>query len=168
MTPAPEWLSDLCRARALLRVACPSRVPAGGPHSAYVTVVPMPWGRRPKPPSLLVSAEYAFGRGRPPFVHLELATGRIPIAKRYAPRVPIGRLRVSEDYDVTRPIPLGKRALTASQGRLVFGDCFGNHLCYRCLQDGSRYQIDLHAWEPVTQTVQVLRAIVRSTPAGRG
>jgi hypothetical protein len=34
-------------------------------------------------------------------------------------------------------------------------------------QDGRRYQIDLHAWA-LTQTVQVLRAIVRSTPAGRG
>jgi hypothetical protein len=168
MTAAPDWLSLICRTRAMLRVACPSRVPEGGVRSAYITVVPRPWDRRSKPPSLLVSAEYAFGRRRPPFVHLELATGRFPIARRYAPRVPISRLRVSADFSLTQPIPLGERAWTANPGRLVFGDCFGNHLCYRWHQDGRRYQIDLHAWEPLTQTVQVLRAIVRSTPAGRG
>jgi hypothetical protein len=168
MAAAPARLSMICRTRAILRAACPSRAPAGGVHSAYVTVAPNPWDRRSKPPSLLVSAEYAFGRGRPPFVHLELATGRIPIARRYAPQVPISRLKVPKDYTVTQPIPLGERAWTANPGRLVFGDCFGNHLCYRWRQDGRRYQIDLHAWAPVTRTVQVLRAIVRSTPAGHG
>ena len=77
------------------------------------------------------------------------------------------RLKASRPY-VTRPIPLGERAWTASPGRLIFGDCFGNHLCYRWRHDGRRYQIDLHAWEPVTRTVQVLHAIVRSTPDRRG
>jgi hypothetical protein len=168
MTAAPGWLSMFCRTRAILRVACPSRVPEGGAHAAFVTVVPNPWDKRSKPPSLLVSAEYALGRDRPRFVHLELATGRFPIARRYAPRVPISRLKVPEGYNVTRPISLGERAWTANPGRLVFGDCLGNHLCYRWRQDGRRYQIDLHAWEPVTQTVKVLRAIVRSTPAGHG
>ena len=166
MTAAPDWLSMICRTRAILRVACPSRVPATGVHSAYITVVPMPWDGRTKRPSLLVSADW-LGRRPPPFVHLELATGRFPVASRYAPRAPISRLKVPEDYNVTQPIPLGERAWTANPGRLVFGDCFGNHLCYRWRQDGRRYQIDLHAWGPVTQTVQVLRAIVRSTPAGR-
>jgi hypothetical protein len=99
-------------------------------------------------------------------VHLELATGRFPIASRYAPRVSISTLKVPKGYTVTQPILLGERAWTTNPGRLVFGDCFGNHLCYRWRQGGRRYQIDLHAWEPVTQTVQVLRAIVRSTPAG--
>ena len=168
MTVAPRWLSMICRTRPLLQAACPSRVPEGNVRGAFVSIVPRPWGKRPKRPSLLVSAEYAFGRSHKPFVHLELATGRFPIARRTASRVPIGQLEATNDYIVTRPIPLGERAWTADPGRLVFGDCFGNHLCYRWRQDGRAYQIDLHGWEPVTQTAQVLRAVVRSTPAARG
>jgi hypothetical protein len=81
--------------------------------------------------------------------------------------VPLSRLTLPESYVVTRPIPLGQRDWTLLPGRLVFGDCFGNHLCYRWRENGHGYQIDVHAWEPVTQTAHVLRAIVASTPAAR-
>jgi hypothetical protein len=107
-------------------------------------------------------------RNRPPqFVHLELTAGYVASSRRYAPPLPIGRLTVPRGYSVTRPIPLGQRDWTANPGKLVFGDCFGNHLCYRWRENGRGYQIDLHAWKPVTQTAHVLRAIVASTPSGR-
>jgi hypothetical protein len=122
--------------------------------------------------SLLVSVSWGGEypnphRNRPPhFVHLELTAGYITSAKCFAPPVPISRLTVPRSYTATRPISLGKRDWTAKPGTLVFGDCFGNHLCYRWRQGRHGHQIDLHAWEPVAQTVRVLRAIVISTPAG--
>jgi hypothetical protein len=173
MTRTPLWLSELCRTPPMLGVACPGRVPAVGFPGAFVDVVPTPTSERPKLRSLLVSVgwggEYPNPRqNRPPqFVHLELTVGHVASAKRYAPPLPIGRLSVPRGYNVTRPISLGQRTWTANPGELVFGDCFGNHLCYRWRENGRGYQIDLHAWEPVTQTAHVLRAIVASTPSGR-
>jgi hypothetical protein len=172
LTTTPPWLVELCRTRPL-RVACPRRVPAAGPQGAYVDVVPTPPSERPKLTSLLVSVSWGGEypqprRNRPPqFVHLELTGGRVRTSKRYAPAIPIGRLRVPRGYVPTRPVLLGSRAWTANPGVLVFGDCFGNHLCYRWRESGRGYQIDLHAWDPVRETVDVLRAIVLSTPAAR-
>ena len=173
ITTTPPWLRDLCRTPPMLRVTCPSRVPAAGLHGAFVDVVPTPPSERPKLRSLLVSVSWGGEfpnprRNRPPrFVHLELTAGYVLRAKRYAPPVPINALTVPRGYATTRPIALGERDWTKNRGQLVFGDCFGNHLCYRWSQGGRGYQIDLHAWEPVTQTAQVLRAIVASTPARR-
>jgi hypothetical protein len=173
MTTTPRWLSDLCRTPPMLRIACPSRVPAVGLQGAYVDVVPTPPSEHPKLRSLLVSVgwggEYPNPRrNRPPrFVHLELTAGHVVSSRRYSPPVPISRLTVPQGYTVTRPISIGERDWTASPGKLVFGDCFANHLCYRWRQGERGYQIDLHAWEPVTQTAHVLRAIVASTPSGR-
>jgi hypothetical protein len=173
MTTTPPWLRDLCRTPPMLRVACPSRVPPAGLHGTCVDVVPTPPSERPKLRSLLVSVSWGGEfpnprRNRPPrFVHLELTAGSVARAKRYAPPVPISALTVPRGYATTRPIALGERDWTKNRGQLVFGDCFGNHLCYRWRQGGRGYQIDLHAWEPVKQTVDVLRAIVVSTPARR-
>jgi hypothetical protein len=173
MTTAPVWLRDLCQTQPL-RDACPSRVPAASPTVAFVDVVPTPPSERPKLRSLRVSVsrggEYPNPRrNRPPhFVHLEFTAGHMTSADHFAPSVPINRLTVPQGDTATRPISLGTRAWTANPGNLVFGDCFANHLCYRWRQNGRGYQIDLHAWDPVVQTARVLRAIVVSTPAGRG
>jgi hypothetical protein len=170
MTTTPVWLRDLCRTGPL-KEACPSRIPAAGSAGAYVDVVPTPPSERPKLRSLLVSVSWGGEypnprRNRPPrFVHLELTAGRIASADHFAAPVPISRLRVPRSYTATRPISLGTRDWTANPGKLVFGDCYGNHLCYRWRENNRGYQIDLHAWDPVAQTVRVLRAIVLSTPA---
>ena len=172
VTTTPLWLVELCRTQPMLRSACPRRVPAVGPQGAYVEVVPTP-SNRPRPASLFVSVswggEYPEPRlNRPPrFVHLELTAGHVVSSRRFGSPVPLGRLKVPGGYTVTRPISLGQRDWTANPGRLVFGDCFGNHLCYRWQQNGRDYQIDLHAWDPVTEAAHVLRAIVRSTPSRR-
>ena len=173
MTTTPRWLDQLCRTPPMLRVVCPSRLPAAAAPGAYVDVVPTPPNERSTLRSLLVSVSWGGEfpnprRNRPPqFVHLELTAGHIASAKRYAPPVPISRLTVPRSYTTTRPISLGGRDWTANPGKLLFGDCYGNHLCYRWHQDRRDYQIDLHAWDPAAQTVHVLRAIVLSTPAGR-
>jgi hypothetical protein len=173
MTATPPWLDQLCRTPRMLRGACPSRVPAIGRQGAYLEVVQTPPSGRPKPRSLFVSVswggEYSNPRlNRPPgFVHLELTAGHVVSSRRYAPPVPLARLAVPAGYVTTRPISLGRRYWTANPGTLVFGDCFGNHLCYRWQENRRDYQIDLHAWDPVVQTAHVLEAIVRSTPSRR-
>jgi hypothetical protein len=173
MTATPPWLDRLCRTRRILRGACPRRVPAVGRQGAYVEVVPMPPSGQPKPRSLFVSVssggEYTSPRlNRPPgFVHLELTAGHVVSSRRYAPPVPLARLTVPVGYVATRPISLGLRDWTANPGTLVFGDCFGNHLCYRWHANGRDYQIDLHAWDPIGQTAHALKAIVRSTASRR-
>jgi len=166
MTTTPAWLGELCRTTPMLRPACPRRVPAAGVQGASLDVVPTPPSERPRLTSVLVNIQYSDLREKrpPPFVHLELTAGRVVSSTRFSQPVPIGRLTVPEGYAVTRPISLGRRDWTAHPGMLVFGDCFGNHLCYRWSQNGRDHQIDLHAWEPVAQTVRVLRAIVASTP----
>jgi hypothetical protein len=173
MTTTPLWLHELCRTPPMLRLACPRRVPAAGPAVTFVDVVPTPPSARPKLRSLLVSVSWGGEypnprRNRPPqFVHLELTAGHVVSSTRYAPPVTISRLALPRSYTVTRPISLGQRDWTANAGKLVFGDCFGNHLCYRWRENGRGYQIDLHAWRPVAQTARVLRAIVNSTPTRR-
>jgi hypothetical protein len=62
------------------------------------------------------------------------------------------------------PIPLGHPRWGGRQGVLVLGDCFSNHLCFRLSQRGT-YQIDIHGWEPFTQTVLALHKIVSSLPS---
>lgn len=172
MTTTPLWLRDLCQAQPL-RDACPRHVPATGPAGTFVDVVPTPPSGRPKLRSLLVSVSWGGEypnprRNRPPhFVHLQLTAGRVTSADHFAPPVPISRLTVPRGDTAPRPISLGTRDWTSNPGKLVFGDCFGNHLCYRWRRHDRGYQIDLHAWEPVTQTVRILRAIVVSTPSGR-
>jgi hypothetical protein len=165
MTTTPGWLAALCATEPLLRLACPTRIPAATAAGAYVDVVPTPRSEEPKLTSLLVSVQSA--TDRLPF-HLELTAGYVASGRRYAARKPISRVTVPRGFVVTRPIPLGRRDWTTRPGTLVFGDCYGNHLCYRWRQNGRGYQIDLHAWDPVAQTAHVLRAIVVSTPAGRG
>jgi hypothetical protein len=174
MTTPPRWLDELCRTPPMLRSACPSRVPADGGLGAFVDVVPTPPSARPKLRSLFVSVSWGGEHpdprvNRPPrFVHLEFTAGHVVSSRRYGPPVPLSRVTVPDGYAVTRPISLGQRDWTGNRGKLVFGDCFGNHLCYRWRENGRDYQIDLHAWEPVAQTVHVLRAIVTSTATRRG
>jgi hypothetical protein len=169
MTTTPSWLAALCAAPTMLRLACPTRVPAGTSEGAYVTIQPSPPSEEPRVTSVTVSIEAPTiptrTRPQPPW-HLELTAGFRSRTRRFARPRPLTRITVPPDYLVTAPVPLGRRDWTTAPGSLVFGDCFGNHLCYRWRQGGRGYQIDLHAWDPVTQTARVLRAIVRSTPAG--
>jgi hypothetical protein len=170
MTTTPAWLAALCASPPMLRIACPTRVPAVGGERAYVDVTQTRDSRPHTLRSVLVSVEAgaipARAANGAPF-HLELTAGYVADHTPYGPRKPISRLTVPPGYAVTRPVRLGRRDWTTEPGTLVFGDCYGNHLCYRWQQNGRGYQIDLHAWDPVARTAKVLRAIVVSTPAGR-
>jgi hypothetical protein len=67
-------------------------------------------------------------------------------------------------------VDLGDARWNGRSGRLVLappyprGGINGNHLLFRWREGGTRYQLSLHAWEPLTETVAALRAIVGSLP----
>jgi hypothetical protein len=171
MTTTPTWMGDLCTESVLTRPACPSLVPRGQVDSGDVAIVPTPaYG---VPTSTQISIEWfgdAAGRHNPhppQFGHFEITEGHLLTAKHDATPRPLTTIPIPLGYAATLPIPLGHPHWTPNPGLLIFGDCFGNHLCYRWHQAGHQYQIDLHAWYPLTHTADVLRAIVRSTPAAR-
>ncbi len=167
MTTTPEWMRELCSTSPLTRPACPARLPqaATGVAAASSTPTP-PYGA---PSTIVVSIEW-FGNAplhnaHPPrFGHVEVSEGRFPVARQFGARPPLSAMQIPVG-PVAGPIPLGHRSWTEPAGFLVFGDCFGNHLCYRWRRGGHRYQVDLHAWNPLTHTVDVLHAMVDSTPS---
>jgi hypothetical protein len=171
MTTAPSWMHHICTRSILTRPACPTILPKADAQSVYVVLAPTP--AQGSPISFQISVEW-FGdmasqrNLHPPrFGHIEISEGHIAAASRDAAPIPLDRIRIPSGYRATLPIPLGHPRWTREPGLLIFGDCFGNHLCYRWHGAGHHYQIDLHAWYPLSHTANVLRAIVRSTPAAQ-
>jgi hypothetical protein len=169
MTTPPAWLTGACRSLRT-RSICPSLVPAG--PTSYISVFSMPhWLSSRSGSDDLLSVEWGAPgrhatRNHPPvFAHLELAAGDLAFS----------------DPPVTAAVPAHNGMMTGREGEtpapvvhlhawrwpyggsLLLGDCFGNHLCYRWHQLDRWYQIDMHGWEPFTQTVAALRAVVGST-----
>jgi hypothetical protein len=164
MAQAPTWLLSACRALRT-RPICPTRIPKTQRSLLNVFFEPNivgPGGRQD-----WLSVEWGIASGdtdnnRPPaFLHLDLRAGAIAINQRFKrapvkPRDGLFRTRAAG------PLPLGHPSWIGMDGTLVLGDCFGNHLCYRWRHGRVAYQIDLHGWEPLTQTVATLRTIVSS------
>jgi hypothetical protein len=167
MSRTPEWLLAACGALRT-RPICPRRIPAARASSLdlfFEPNVPGPAGHQD-----WLSAEWGTPHGdtannRPPtFVHLDFRAGAVPLDKRFRRTVVAAR----DGLFLTRgtsPLPLEHPRWAARSGVLVLGDCFGNHLCFRWRRQGVGYQIDLHGWEPFTQTVAALHAIVASVPS---
>ena len=173
MVSAPAWVDELCRASRIARPACPHVVPMAGVDGGDVTMQPWPpWPGQGRVKTTWMSVTWS-GPGipkpnavRPPaFGHFEVTAGYVRHAAHDARRMPLARIKIPAGYITTEPIPLGRRSWTPRAGRLIFGDCFANHLCYRWPGRAGTYQIDLHAWYPLAQTVAVLHAMVASTPA---
>jgi hypothetical protein len=166
MARTPGWLLAACRALRT-RPVCPGRIPAARTGSLDLFFEPSIPGRSRRQDWL--SAEWGTPHGdtadnRPPgFVHLDLRAGAVPLNKRFrrssvAPRDGLFPTRSGG------PIPLGHPLWAGRNGVLVLGDCFGNHLCFRWRQRGVGYQVDLHGWEPFSQPVATLHALVASIP----
>ena len=163
---APEWLLAACRALRT-RPICPHRIPAT-PRTSLDLFFLRKAGPTRQARQDWLSAEWGTPYGsdpaqnRPPrFVHLDIRAGGVPLRRRFRhptvrPHDGLFRRRGAE------PIPLGRPHWVPGGGVLVLGDCFANHLCFRWRQHGVGYQIDLHGWEPFSQTVATLHAIVSS------
>jgi hypothetical protein len=171
MTPPPKWFTRACRSLRT-RVICPTLIPAG--PTTYVSVFFEPrWRSSHGRSDDLLSVEWGAprpdpGRNRPPaFAHLELAAGDISLAGHVgagavAPRN--GMMAGRESEAAAPAVRLASSNWGGRGGSLILGDCFGNHLCYRWRQEGATFQVDLHGWEPFTETVATLRQIVQSIP----
>jgi hypothetical protein len=171
MAPPPEWFTRACRSLRT-RVICPTLIPAGPTN--YVSVIFEPRWRPSRGRSDdLLSVEWGAPRPDPArnrlpaFAHLELAAGDISLAGHVpggavAPRN--GMMAGREGEAAAPAVRLASSNWRGRRGSLILGDCFGNHLCYRWRQAGTTLQVDLHGWEPFTETVATLRQIVRSIP----
>jgi hypothetical protein len=168
MTLPPAWLTAACRSLRT-RSICPSLVPAGPTN--YITVFSAPrWRSSSAGSDDLLSVEWGApgrhaARNRPPvFAHLELAVGDIPLAHPPATTAVTARngMMAGREGEMAAPVVRLRAPRWPYGGSLTLGDCWGNHLCYRWRQAGHWYQIDIHGWEPFTQTVAALRAVVGS------
>jgi hypothetical protein len=176
MTRTPDWLLGACRALPT-RPICPTRIPAARPNSIDVFSEPR-WrsGTSPAARQDLLSVSWGaphgsdFARNHPPrFLHIELVAGAVPLNRHFAHPVLRPRdglmLLTGSGEAAGAPTPLGHPRWGGRRGVLVLGDCFSNHLCFRWRQHGTGYQIDIHGWEPFTQTVLALHNIVSSHPS---
>jgi hypothetical protein len=168
MTRSPPWLRDACRALRT-RPICPAEIPVAQPQ------VDLFYEPHWKPEQDYLSVSWgtphgiAFTENHPPqFLHIDLTAGDVPIDRRFAhetlhPRDGLMRL-TGQGEAGGAAIPLGHPQWAGVPGTLVLGDCFSNHLCYRWSAGASTYQVDIHGWEPFTQTVSALRRTVESIP----
>lgn len=163
-----------CRRSSVLRAACPSRVPRApfdprseiydarvfGTGSGKPKTFNFQWGgETPGRPE----------RNRPPrMVHLVLVAGR------FEPEFPVHPGEESRNGLLLQNrrvgLDLGPAQWNGRDGRLVLAPPFphggieGNHLLFHWRKGATDYRLSLHAWEPFTETVASLRAIVFSLP----
>jgi hypothetical protein len=159
-----------CRSSKRLRPACPTRIPRvseGRTYPRYGNPVRSTFGIErggefPGKPEL----------NRPPtMLHLEISAGpdeglRFPWPTGDPAPSFQSVLRTERDA----PLLLGEVTWGEKHGTLVLappyptGGSQGNHLIFRWRQEGTTYLVGLHAWEPISETVLVLRTIIYSIP----
>ena len=154
------------------RSICPTLIPSGPTN--YVSMLFEPrWRSSHGQSDDLLSVEWGAPRpdpaqNRPPaFAHLELAAGGLSLAGHVDAEavVPRDGMMAGRESEASAPaVRLASSNWRGHHGSLVLGDCFGNHLCYRWRQEGTNFQVDLHGWEPFTESVATLRRIVQSIP----
>lgn len=173
MMPMPPGPLAKCRSSRLLRPACPRhipRIPGWLTYPRYGNPVTTTFGIErggefPGKPEL----------NRPPsMLHLEISANRLernlvpfpwPKGKAQTPRD--GLLHGERD----EPIALGEVSWAHRKGTLLLapphpiGGSQGNHLIFRWREGDVTYIVGLHAWEPFTETVSILRRIVESASA---
>jgi len=171
MTSPPEWLMLACRSLQT-RAICPTRIPAGPTN--YISVLFEPrWRSSHGRSDDLLSVEWGAprpdpARNRPPaFAHLELSAGDLELAGHVdaGPVAARDGMMAGREGEAASPVVrLESSNWRGRDGRLVLGDCFGNHLCYRWREGHSILQVDIHGWEPFTETVATLQQVVQSIP----
>jgi hypothetical protein len=169
----PARALESCRASRLVGQACPALIP-----TKLWRTRPQ-WsserGDSPFPGTFELSAgaeHFDPAQDRPPrFVHLLILGGDQAAKPRFAwppPREAVavrdGLRRLHREH----ALALGYRTWGGHEGELILAPPFGaggiagNHAIFRWRDDGAYYAVTLHSWEPFTETVAVLRALVES------
>ena len=166
--------SERCRESGFLRPVCVRVVPQITGYASALYVEPgldvFDLGRgaeSPRHPE----------RNRPPsMLHVVAAGGDV---NRLTPfQDPIGgRGAQLQDglmsRDRTRPVSFGKVRWASRVGVLYLappfasGGMLGNHLVFAWTEIDRRYVVSLHAWEPLTESVDTLRKMVEQLPNAR-
>lgn len=179
MMPLSARLLSRCRSAFVLRPVCPRLVPkvSGGftvsgpvvqyPKASGFTVFDLEHG---------APYEKRTWLNRPPGVlHLTLVAGRRPGGlfggMPYPGSKPAATLRNGQSTRTRRkPLLYGTRRWGGHSGSLFLapsypsGGQIGGHLTFWWRKGRDGYVVSIHAWEPLTETARVLRAIVASTP----
>ena len=163
---APGTVS-LCRSSRLLRPICPGRAPrVRAPYLVHLS-------RDPK--SHVFDLERGAPRPRrtaPPWrAHITLVAGDVEHVApfTYPQRVSAPTTRL---FHAQRRVAysFGTRSWNGHGGTLylappfLFGGQLGNHLVYRWRVGRIEYAVTLHAWAPLSQAIETLRAVVESAP----
>lgn len=172
LVATPSAALSACRT-ALLRPACPSRIPATGAKRLFAAVV-----GNGEAFDVMVGAEH-LGNARldqpPRFLHLVVLAGKARSLFHFAwpprgPAVAVGdgllarprsaALLLANVRWAGRPGVLALAPPSRAGGALV-----ANHLMFTWRRGAQFYAVTLHAWEPFAQAVATLRAVVDSLPA---
>ena len=171
LTPLAARELAHCERSGLLRPVCPRLIPRVPGYHASLYVEPhldvfnLEHGaERPRfpelnrPPGMLHVVAVAGGVAR-------LTSWRAPHGARGTP-VRDGLMR----KDRARPIAFGRVRWGGRAGPFYLmpswprGGMLGNHLVFSWQEEGRSYALSLHAWEPLTESAQTLRALVESVP----
>ncbi|MGH3035381.1 MAG: hypothetical protein ACRDON_12625 [Gaiellaceae bacterium] len=170
MMGTPAVALRTCQGSAILRPACPLRIPRMAKVSAFALdgeraifnlersgedpVHP----RRNRPPRMLHIFLFLDDTedGAVPFAH--------PTSGSTRPTNGLVRLGRIDPVFLGQVQWGGKAGTLALAPPYLYGGMAGNHLIFRWRQNGRSYALSLHAWEPFLETVATLRAIIESIP----
>jgi hypothetical protein len=159
MVPMPRGAARRCRSSPLLRPVCPGLVPEapyGDVPEVYVAQLIRSSGGAPELFNLQWGAETPGRpeRNRPPrLAHVVLAAG--------SPEQTLRGIRVRAVRNVTWS---GRPGTLLRAAPYPGGGIHGNHLVFRWRAGKREYAASLHAWEPFSETVATLRAVIASMP----
>lgn len=170
---APSELIQQCRHLRIVRRACPTEVPAVGGkvytaqafrHGSYAAF------------SMAAGTEYPEAeKNRPPrFSHVVAEGGDLrrgafaPFTNIPSRRTPPRNGLVSTNR--ARPALIGRPIWNEHRGLLVLMPGFeardsldADHLVFLWEESGNDYALSLHAWEPLSEVISTLRALVTAT-----
>ena len=174
LTPLPPRAEEICGQGPPLSRTCPRYVPLVRGVSYVVDTFGRPGGRF----QVLELAAGApsnrdFSRNAPPRVaHVVIEVGKpqflIDLREPYPNKIPLDLL-LGEDLDQAQYVGPEKswdwNAMLVLAPSFPSGGAHADHLVYRWREGGLEHVVSLHAWEPATEAVRTLHAIVRSIRA---
>lgn len=174
LVPLPPKRLAHCRRSQLLRPACPTIVPEvdGGRYLSHLSEGLLSPPNRMHVFNLEHGGEWP-GKpewNRPPaMAHVVLVGGEIgrispsgdPACPRQEPLADGVMHRERTDVVCFGPLPVGiRRGDLFLAPSFPTGGMIGNHLVFRWRENGHRYALSLHGWEPLTEAAAVLEKMV--------